>query len=68
MSDTVTLPNLLTVCSSLYVVLERYLQTKGECPVAREAVEAAIFAAADTFVEHHDFFSQATPDGKVTKQ
>ena len=65
---TVTLPNLLTVCSSLYVVLERYLQTKGECPVAREAVEAAVFAAADTFLEHIEFQQQMTPDGKVTKQ
>ncbi len=68
MSDKVTLPNLLTTCSSLYVTLERYLQTKGECPVAREAIEAAIFAAADVFMEHHEFFTQTTPDGKVTKQ
>ena len=68
MLEQVTLPNLLTVSSSLYVVLERYLQTKGECPVAREAVEAAIFAAADTFLEHSEFQQQMTPGGKVTLQ
>jgi len=68
MSNKITLPNLLTVSSSLYIVLERYLQTKGECPVAREAVEAAIFAAADTFLEHSEFQQQMTPDGKVTLQ
>jgi hypothetical protein len=65
---TVQLPNLLTTCSSLYVTLERYLRTSGECPVAREAVEAALYAAADVFVMHEEFRMQTTHDGKVTVQ